>query len=364
MGMDDQTCFFPRGMATGIGSLPFEDPQEALTLIWSALPECPHWPQLPRRGRQEHFVHQFLQPLVACGILVFENERWFFDLSKQTSADSLTVFYSACLAAEEGDQEALRSFLPSAEAAAGLHAFVNQAANGELLKNAVFVKGQIAGPLTVALGMKDEQGRPAYYQGDLRDIVIRTLALNARAQAAALALLGRAPIIFEDDPAVSASGSRLHLALSREAILEDLNSIFAAIRSEEGLAGVHCCEAVDWSLLTDSTVDIISVDTFRFGSSLIPYAVPLRDFLQRGRTIAWGIVPTLDDSFGESAASLQQRLVHLWEQLFAGGPALERVIRQSMITPACGAGLLSREQALQIYRLTAEVSRRIGELAK
>jgi hypothetical protein len=42
------------------------------------------------------------------------------------------------------------------------------------------VKGQIAGPLTVALELKDQQGYPAYYQGDLRDIIVRRLALNAR----------------------------------------------------------------------------------------------------------------------------------------------------------------------------------------
>jgi hypothetical protein len=35
-----------------------------------------------------------------------------------------------------------------------------------------------------------------------------------------------------------------------------------------------------------------------------------------------------------------------------------------MITPACGAGLLSRGEVKRIYRLTAEVSLRVGELAK
>ena len=360
--MDDQTRFLPRGMATGIGSLPFEDPREALTAILASFPECPHWPQLPRRGPREHFVHQFLQPLVACGLLVCENRRWFFDLSKENSADSLTVFYTGCLAAEEGDTPALRSFLPSAEAAAGWHAFVELANSAESIKRAAYVKGQIAGPLTVSLEMKNEQGRPAYYQEDLRDVVVRTLALNARAQAAQLAELGRPPIIFVDDPAVSAYGSRLHLALDRETVLADLNSIFAAIRSSGGLAGVHSCEAVDWSLLTDTQVDILSVDTFRFGSSLIPYADQLRRFLQRGRTIAWGIVPTLDDPFRVSADSLLERLKSLWENLFPDDAYRSMLLRQSMVTPACGTGLLSREQALQIYRLTAEVSLRIREL--
>jgi hypothetical protein len=351
-------------MATGIGSLPFTNPQEALTLILAELSTCPHWPQLPQRGRQEHFVHQFLQPLVACGILVSENDRWFFDLSRDTSAESLTAFYSSCMAAEEGDADALRCFLPGPEAAAGLHAFLAGLKTDERLQKADFVKGQIAGPLTVALELKDEQGRPAYYHGDLRDIVIRTLALNARAQAAALSALGPAPIVFIDDPAIGALGSRLHLALNRETILEDLNFIITAIQSEKGLAGVHACEAVDWSVLTDSMVDIISVDTYRFGSSLIPYGRQLREFLMRGKTIAWGIVPTLDDVDRQSATSLLQRLFDLWKELFGQQPAGDLVLGQSIITPACGAGLLSCGQTEQIYRLAADISRRIGELLK
>ena len=355
--------FQPCGLATGIGSLPFTDPQEALDLILTEVPQCPHWPQLPRCGRQEHFVYQFLQPLVTCGILLSDNGRWYLDISQDTSADRLTEFYTSCLAAEEGSTASLQSFLPPAEAAAGLHAFLDKAAFSGLPNQMEFVKGQIAGPLTIALELKDEQDRPAYYREDLKDVLVRTLALNARAQAAALSLPGATPIIFIDDPAISAVGSRLHLALDRAKVLEDLDFIAAAIRSEGGLAGVHSCEAIDWSLLTDSAIDIISIDTYRFGSSLIPYAAQLEDYLKRGKTIAWGIVPTLDDVFNESTESLVERLLGLLNDLFGKGPAIGQVLRQSMTTPACGTGLLSREQARQIYRLTANVSLRIAELA-
>jgi len=139
---------------------------------------------------------------------------------------------------------------------------------------------------------------------------------------------------------------------------------FEALRSEGAFAGVHSCEAIDWSLLTDSTADIISVDIFRFGTSLAPYAVQLRGFLERGGIIAWGITPTLDDPFVESVESLLHRLQLLWEELFSRGPDINYVLRRSMITPACGTGLLSPAQARQIYRLTAAVSASIGEMAQ
>jgi hypothetical protein len=349
-------------MATGIGSLPFENPEKALALILNELPEAPHWPQLPRRSSREHFVYQFLQPLVDCGMVIFRDNRWVFDMARNTSAECLTDFYTTCLPAEEGNPECRRSFVPSPEAAAGFHAFLSRM-RSEDLDRARCLKGQIAGPLTVALELKDEEGRPAYYHDDLRDTIVRTLALNARCQAAALSGLGRTPIIFVDDPAISACGSRLHLALNRETILEDLNFIFRAIRSEGAVTGIHSCEAVDWSLLMESQVQILSLDAFRFGASLIPYAAQLQAFLERGGVVAWGIVPTLDDPFRESGASLVRRLNGLWDQLFLKGPDRASVLRQSMITPACGTGLLTADQTEHIYRLTAEVSYRVRELA-
>jgi hypothetical protein len=350
--------FRPECLATGIGSLPFADPQEALDLIFTELPDMPHWPQLPRRAEREHFVHQFLQPLVDCGMLAVEGGRWILDASGENSAACLTEFYTACLPAEEGDNECLRAYLPAPEAAAGLHAFLARGRT-DGLEPAGYVKGQIAGPLSVALELKDRQGRPAYYHGDLRDTVVRTLALNARCQATALSGFGAVPVIFVDDPAVRAYGSRMHLALSREMIVEDLNFIFSAIQSENALAGIHCCEAVDWSLVLETRVQILSLDAYRFGASLIPYASDLHRFVARGGVIAWGIVPTLDDPFGESVESLQKRLDALWSDLFPTREFRENVLRQSMLTPACGAGLLTEERARRIYSLTAGLSRKL-----
>ena len=350
--------FLPEGLATGIGSLPFLGAQEALALIVAELPDIPHWPQLPQRGAQEHFVHQFLQPLVDCGMLAAEKGHWVFDTSREDNAACLTEFYTTCLPAEEGDRECRRIYLPPPEAAVGFHAFLDRTRSGGF-KEAKYVKGQIVGPLTVALELKDQQGRPAYYQGDLRDIIVRTLALNARGQAAALSACGGTPIIFVDDPAVRAYGSRLHLALSRDMIIEDLNFILSAIQSEGGLSGIHSCEAVDWSLLMETEVQVLSLDAYRFGASLIPYASQLNQFLARGGVIAWGIVPTLDDPFSESIESLQARLHDLWNDLFL--PSLDRgwLLRHSLLTPACGTGLLTQDRARRIYQLTAGVSRQL-----
>jgi hypothetical protein len=353
------SIFEPAGLATGIGSLPFTDAQHALDLIWAELPEIPHWPQLPMRGKTEHFINQFLQPLVDCGMLVqYGHGGWRFDTSSDSCAACMTDFYSICLPAEDEDPVCSKSFLPSSESAFGFHSFLSMAKNRGLEK-AIYLKGQIAGPLTVALELKDQQGRPAYYQEDLRDMLVRTLALNARCQANALAVFGRTPIIFIDDPAVSACGSKFHLALDRKEIIKDLNFIFSAIENAGAITGIHSCETVDWSLLIETQVRILSLDAYRFGDSLLPYARSLHDFMERGGVVAWGIIPTLDDPFAESVDSLLQRLEALWESLFSTGPNRLKVLQQSMITPACGVGLLPENHARRIYHLTSELSRRL-----
>ena len=355
-------AFEPKGLATGIGSLPFTDTAEALDLIFAELPDIPHWPQLPRRSPKEHFVHQFLHPLVACGLLVKVQGRWGFDLTRKESPACLTVFYDTCLPAEQDATTCRESFLPTAEAAAGLHAFLARA-KAQGLAKAGLVKGQIAGPLTIGLELKDHQGRSAYYQGDLRDTIVRTLALSARSQAVALAGFGARPMVFVDDPAISAWGSRLHLALDKATIVEDLNFIFAALHAEGAIAGLHACEALDWSLPLSTELDVLSLDAHRFGGSLPAYRKPLRRFVERGGVVAWGIVPTIDDPFAESVDSLEQRLKALWADVFAGNPQDQTLIRQSLVTPSCGTALTSPAQARHIYGLTAGLSGRLRGLA-
>ena len=41
---------WPAGAATGIGSLPGDDPFEAARLVFGELPDLPHLPELPARG--------------------------------------------------------------------------------------------------------------------------------------------------------------------------------------------------------------------------------------------------------------------------------------------------------------------------
>lgn len=60
--------FKPHGLATGLGSLPHQDSDEAVNFVLSYFPEAPYWPQLPSRGETEGFLIQCIAPLIKTGL--------------------------------------------------------------------------------------------------------------------------------------------------------------------------------------------------------------------------------------------------------------------------------------------------------
>ncbi|HBV99014.1 MAG: hypothetical protein JL50_18795 [Peptococcaceae bacterium BICA1-7] len=347
--------FKPQGLATGIGSLPYTDPDQCLSLIFSNLPEIPHWPQMPMLGSSEGFVFQFLTPLVKLGIIKFKGNSAFFDTSSDGWGANLAEFYTLYLAVAEGDQSALETFYLPEGSATGFHAFtdyIERKGPGR----ALYFKGHLVGPLTVGFQLKDDRGRIAYYEDQLRDVLVKTLALHARWQAKSLASLGRPSIIFVDEPAISVYGKSDYITVTREMIKSDMNEIFDQIHSAGALAGVHTCDSIDWSLLYECELDIVNPDVYSFGDSLIPYAKELKGFISRGGVLAQGIVPTNDNVLGETGESLLERLKKLWDQLGSRGIDKADLLSQTLITPACGTGLLEPQVAERIYSLNREVS--------
>ena len=350
--------FQPAGLATGIGSLPYVDTATALPLIFENLPQIPHWPQLPQLGKKGGFVFQFLDPLIKCGLLVADDKPY-FDTHHPAWAERLAEFYTAYLSGEAGDLGALELFAFPPEEATGFYAFL-EAVKTRSIEEVCYFKGQLTGPLTIGFQIKDADGRAAYYEEQLRDLLVKTLALHARWQAKTLAELGRPVIIFVDEPAVNIYGQSIFITLTREMIREDLNAVFEAVHINGSLAGVHSCAATDWTIFYESMVDIVNVDVYNFGRSLLPFARETGAFLERGGVMSWGIVPTCEVAFEESAESLLKKLGELWKELAGCGVSRSLLHRQALITPACGAGLLSIDLTERIYRLTKEISVRMS----
>ncbi len=353
--------FAPEGIATGIGSLPLTEPSEAVRLVRKYLPEAPHWPQLPQRGRQEHFVNQFLRPLVTTGLLCDDGEKIYFRHESPGFDTALTEFYTIYLAFESGDSSALKEFALPPEAAAGFYAFLSSL-ESEGTGNALLLKGHVVGPLTVGFQVKDERGRFAYYSDMLRDLIVKTITLNAIWQVVKLSRFGLPVLVFVDDPALGVFGHSSYITVTREMIEDDLSAVLAAVRSAGGFMGLHCCDAIDWSIPLGLGLDVLSFDAYNYFSSLLPYTGELERFLTGGGMLAWGIVPTSpDDIYRETEDSLINKLRGEWKELADRGVPQELLSSSCLITPACGVGLLGAAAAERVYFLTQALSRRIRE---
>ncbi len=350
--------FEPKGLATGIGSLPYTEVGDAMSLIKKYVPYIPHWPQLPQRGRQEYLVEQSLKPLVKTGLLVDNGDKVYFDTTRPDWADNLTAFYTLYLAYEEGDLAVLDEFAFPEDAAAGFYAYLEDLKKGA--GSAQVLKGQVVGPLTAAFQIKDERGRFAYYNDQLRDLIVKTLALHSAWQALQLGRFGLPVMIFVDEPSIRVYGQSSYITVTREAIKEDLEAVFQAVHAMGAMAGVHCCDAIDWSILFESSVEVVNFDAYNYFSSIIPFTASLKSFLKRGGVLAWGVVPTLDDLvLDEDAASLLAMLDREWKELTKRGVSRKLLFRNCIIAPACGTGLLDVDLAEKIYALACSVSEKL-----
>ncbi|MBC7342797.1 MAG: hypothetical protein H5U02_10210 [Clostridia bacterium] len=347
-------------MATGIGSLPYTEPELAVGLIFKYMPNIPHWPQLPRRGTPEHFVHQYLNPLLRLGILEEDTqERVSFTYQSQGWENRLVEFYNLWLSVEGGSLEALELFALPEAAAPGFYRLREEVEGGAENATISYLKGQIAGPLSMALNLKDNQGKPAYYSRELRDLVVKATALQALWQATSMAKWGFPVMIFVDDPAIGAYGSANYISISRADVLDDLKTISNLLRQTGTLVGLHSCASIDWTLPIEANFSILAVDAYHFFIPFSAYAAALKAFVEQGGIIAWGIVPTSEEAYAETSDTLVRKLKDEIQILVQLGISQSPLERQSLITPSCGTGALPVPLAQHVYSLTADVSRRL-----
>ena len=220
-------------------------------------------------------------------------------------------------------------------------------------------KCQLSGPVTVGFQVTDPKGAPAFYNPTLREILVKTLAAQARWQASRLKTLGLPVLLFIDDPGLYSYGSSSAVGLGRTEIQEALKEMIEAIRAEDCFTGVHCCAGTDWSLLFDLPLDLVSFDAYEYFPSLQVYAPSLDGFLERGGALAWGIVPTSQKAWQEDSSSLQRLLEEKMKTLVRQGVNESRLRSQFIISPTCGTGTLDAALAEQVYRLTAELAERL-----
>ncbi|HAS55192.1 MAG: hypothetical protein A2X56_01505 [Nitrospirae bacterium GWC2_57_13] len=333
-------------MATGIGSLPLLNADEATALSLRWLPEAPIWPQLPKKDFREQMDGQYNEALPGLE-LDEKKQRFFFNASRDLTPE-LERFFERYL------EKDAAYFRMTEDYAAGFYSLLRVLKQG-LPPAARFVKGHITGPLTLGTSLKDEKGRDIIHHDLLFDAVVKGLAMKAAWQIETLKQFGLPVIIFIDEPAMESLGSAFS-AVSADVVSEKLNEIIDSIHEAGGIAGIHCCGNADWPMLFKTRIDIVNFDAFGYLDKVLLYPDDIRAFYVRGGTLAWGIVPTGAFTGQETAAELIARLEAGMKRLEDHGVEKRTILRQCILTPSCGMGSLTPEQAVAILKLLGQVS--------
>jgi methionine synthase II (cobalamin-independent) len=321
---------------TGIGSLPHTDPEEAVNLILPAF-DIPFWPQLPKLSFRELMIPQYSEGLPF--IRLDETRK---SVYIERGGDELERFYESY---DDSTKIAV-----SESFAAGLHAFLRLTKG----RRFDFLKGHVTGPLTFTLGLTDRAGRPAYYDEELREVYLMGLKAKTRWQVDALRSRADKLVIFIDEPIASALGGTSYMGVRREEAVRLVSEAAAEIKRCGALSGIHCCGRAEWPLLMESGTDILSFDAYEFGDTLGLYPTELRAYLEAGGTLAWGIVPTTEAVKTATEASIREVFLKRMEALSSRVP--ETLLKERIIlTPSCGTGSLSKEQAARVFQLLAGV---------
>lgn len=338
-----------------IGSLPIDSHEKAMHLILQYTPEIPLWPQLPA-FREEGMVPQFLPGLP--GLDDCDGKPFINGQGDNFDAEFL-AFYEEYLMLSEGgaDLEGSRFTLTN-ETAKGFFDFLSHTAKVQDSLSAL--KAQTTGPFTFATGVVDQDNRIIFYNDQLKDAAIKLLALKARWQIQKMKKICPHTIMVFDEPALAGFGSSAFITISLEDIKDCFSEVFDAVKAEGALAGVHVCANTEWSILFEAGADLVSFDAYSFFDKFILYPDHLTSFFEKGGILASGIVPTTPELIDkENSNSLTEMWHEQADQLVKIGVPMERILKQSLITPSCGTGSVSLEYAEKVMTLTREVSNNI-----
>jgi hypothetical protein len=315
------------GVATGIGSLPHDDPVVAAEVVLRCLPELPAVPQLPGRDPREGMLAQWLGALPE------------IDVRRDGTF--------AVLGASDAEPEC--SFEEHAHS--GLLAFLDVAAGAD--RPPVRIKGQITGPLTLGTALH-VAGMPAA-RAFRRAAALTRAWSEALERLVASRLPGTGLVLFFDEPSLIA-WRHDDAPIDREAAIDVLSGALAAADS---VTGVHVCSHGDVALALEAGPEVLGVEV---DDDLVQHTVGLARFLDGDGWIAWGAVPT-DRPVGESGDPYWRVLARVWCELTRRGCDPVPLRTRGIITPTCGLAGYGASQAERVLGIARELAARVHDQA-
>ncbi len=327
---------WPRGAATGVGSLPGTDPFEASRLVLGELPDLPHLPELPGRGPGSDLIGRGAALLTDIHVEL-PPSGW-----RLTARPGLD---------ERRARDLLQQDLDALEVAASGYV-------GPL-------KLQSAGPWTLAAGLELPRGDRALGDPGARRDLIESLAEGLRLHVAEVArrVPGAQILLQLDEPSMSAvRDGRIPTASGFGAIAAvgraDLAAGLRTVADIPAAVGVHsCADDPCVEVLCDAGVAFVSVD----GSRL----VGRRDYdalgavLEQGAHLLLGLLSAVDTDLDRASVSSAAAPVRALGRDLGIPP--EELADRVVLTPACGLAGASPTYARAVLSRLREIGRVLAE---
>ena len=297
----------------------------------------PFWPQLPNRAVKEMMLPQWG--------LCLPNAQW----------DGTLLHWSAAT-----DDAALdAAALPPPDRAAGWYAFLEWLTSVPEDKRPTVVKGQLTGPLTLAMTLRDAADQAPFADIETMLWLGRFCGRLGALQARALTVLVPHVVIVFDEPAL-ASVDEPSLPLPWRHASAVLQEAFSPVQAAGALAGVHCCQPPNWTRALDARPNLIHFDG-REGrvDDLLEHQSALRNHVARGGYLGWGIWPTDDPAQGFDPAAMQYFLARAARELSFVDASMGLLFKRSFLSGACGGAGLNPEQEARMAADLEEMSMNI-----
>jgi cobalamin-independent methionine synthase catalytic subunit len=340
---------WPAQSATGMGSMPGTDPDEATALVFGELPNLPFLAELPARGPGADLVGRTAALLVDMPV---ETTPTGWRLAERRGRD-----LGRAAGLLEADLDALEA------AAAGY--------TGAL-------KIQLCGPWTLAAYLTlTHSVEPALSDAGAVADLAASLAEGVAAHAADIRrrVPGAAILVQVDEPGLpgvlagsvpTASGLRRVPAVDVQDAVVRLREVLAAAGAP---VMIHCCARdVPWSLVASAGAAAVSFDL-----ALVRPADEdaIGEIAEAGLGLAVGAMPAIadppsptagppaDDRRAGSAEQAAAAVIALWRRI---GLAPDAAAKQVVITPACGLAGASLARARTVLSQCQEAARLMPEM--
>ncbi|HDM75108.1 MAG TPA: hypothetical protein ENG51_01400 [Deltaproteobacteria bacterium] len=332
-------------LTTAMGVMPHTDIDRALDQALSM--DIPFWPQLPNLNYYEDMYVQASEHFP--GILLDLEER-----TLRFSMDKFIVEFEETLAHMDDPEY----FDISEQYSAVYHKFLKMK-----LDDRPAIRGQLEGPISFGFNVLDQNKRPIIFDDTVRPFLLEFMAKRVNVQLERLKKLNKNAFMFVDEPGLQFVFSALS-GYGDVVAHQDMETFFSMIDRPRG---VHLCGNPDWDFLLSLDLEILSIDVYTNGDIFISYVNSIKDFLDRGGILVWGIVPTNIEPFEkENIDSLEKKLVNLWETLVKKGIDLEFLISRSLLSPAtCCLVNPDKEKTVEkAFVLTNHLSAKLREKYK